>query len=298
MDENKAREIILEKLLDKMFTASGVFGTVFLLKRLQKLEIENRKNKYQIMWSEKYYEKWLNDPEIDESTKIHIISMLGKSAKEFSNIYKIVKKSINDIRQDADPSTLNEDWLSFFVDRAKNITTEEMQFIWARVLAESINDNNICSKTLLHTLSLLSSGDAMDFQNVCRFCLSEFRPKERYNTDRINVYPIVFFSKNIEYFKEANLSRGKLSRLERLGLLDLNYTHEFSLPPSAFPLVFGRFVVDYAGTNNIETGNVVFTYDGYLLYQIIEKVNSNPRKTLEFIFETWKNRGYDVQVKW
>lgn len=298
MDFDKEKEIIFEKLLDKIFNSTGLFGSIMIINRLKKLEIEEKKNKTQIMWAERYYDKWLNNPEIDESSKIQIISMLGKSAKEITNIYKIVKGSLKDIKPNAEPSTLNDDWLSLFIDKSKTITTDEMQFIWSRVLAESINDNNICSKTLLHTLSLLSSEDAVDFQNVCRFCLSEFRPGEKYSTDRINTYPIMFFSKNLDFFYKSNLSRRRLSRLERLGLLDLNYTHEFSLPASAFPLVLGRFVVEYNGKENIETGNVVFTYDGYLLYQIVEKINSNPRKTLEFIYETWKNRGYSVNIKW
>ena len=73
--------------------------------------------------------------------------MLGKSAKEITNICKIVKGSLKDIKPNADPSTLNDDWLSLFIDKSKTITTDEMQFIWSRMLAESINDNNICSKT-------------------------------------------------------------------------------------------------------------------------------------------------------
>ena len=75
------KEIIFEKLQDKIFNSTGLFGSIMIINRLKKLEIEERKNKTQIMWAERYYDKWLNNPEIDESSKAKLFQCLEKAQK-------------------------------------------------------------------------------------------------------------------------------------------------------------------------------------------------------------------------
>lgn len=53
-------------------------------------------------------------------------------------------------------------------------------------------------------------------------------------------------------------------------------------------------IIEVEHDKKIKSGNVRFTYEGFLLYQMSEKIyNSN---ILNYILEIWRDRGYNIYI--
>ncbi|MDE5802324.1 MAG: DUF2806 domain-containing protein [Lachnospiraceae bacterium] len=65
--------------------------------------------------------------------------------------------ALDKVKEDDKILTIDADWISDFWDKAKNISSEEIQNIWGSVLYFSFV-NGTCTKTLLNALCLIEKG--------------------------------------------------------------------------------------------------------------------------------------------
>ena len=100
----------------------------------------------------------------------------------------------------------------FFMNKAAYITDEQMRYTWGKILAEACEDPEICSKTLINTLSLITKWQAEAFQNICRFRMINMDIPA--NENKISVYPIIFLSKNSEGYFNNGITYKGISALE------------------------------------------------------------------------------------
>lgn len=81
-------------------------------------------------------------------------AILGVAATEVASADNISDQPVDD------------DWLSHFTNYAKNVTTNEMQLIWGKILAGEINNPGSFSMRTLDKLHSLSKKDAECFQKI------------------------------------------------------------------------------------------------------------------------------------
>lgn len=65
-------------------------------------------------------------------------------------------------------STFNDDWMEYFFEFAQNIKDEDMQNLWARILAGEIKTGGSFSIRSLSILSKMSKQEALVFDKVCK----------------------------------------------------------------------------------------------------------------------------------
>ena len=73
---------------------------------------------------------------------------------------------------------MEDDWVTNFFDKSRIVSDEEMQSIWAKVLAGEANAPGSYSKRTVNLLGDLDTRDAELFQSLCRFgwFVGEFTP--------------------------------------------------------------------------------------------------------------------------
>ena len=201
-----------------------------------------------------------------EITELHRRAMhrfVEEEANRQENIEEITKKSISHLKQESKPEQMEDDWITNFFDKSRIISDDEMQTLWAKVLAGEANSPGTYSKRTVNLLGDLDKKDALLFQSLCRFgwLIGNFTP--------------LVFDPQAEIYNRVGINFESLSHLNSLGLIQFNSIGGFSrqrLPK--------QFVVVYCGQplalsmqkdtdNNLNLGSVLLTQAGRELASII-----------------------------
>jgi len=129
------------------------------------------------------YKKAIDENDkLDPFVKGALIASASKDFKEYINKGKIINFAIDNLKEDA-KLDIDEDWLDYFFEYAKNISNDTVQRIWGRILAEKANEGNDTSvqRQLIHVLSLMDPSTASAFTNLCRITI-EFPHQNFYST--------------------------------------------------------------------------------------------------------------------
>ena len=97
------------------------------------------------------------------------------------------------------------DWFLRFYDCASAISNEDMQNIWAGILAQEINKAGTFSYKTLDVLHNLQKKDAELFAKICKYCLCS------------NVG--WFLPENREYWEKCGIGYGEIMKLYEFGLI-------------------------------------------------------------------------------
>lgn len=179
------------------------------------------------------------------------------------------------------------------MNKAATITDEQMRYTWGKILAEACEDPEICSKTLINTLSLISKWQAEAFQNICRFRMINMDIPA--NENKISTYPIIFLSKSFDGYAFNGITYKGISALEQLGLISIDSHKEFVVYTDLLKVRDYRNSVEVISNNKkVEIGNIIFTDDGYLLQKIIDPYYSS--KITDYNVQIWLYKKYQVYV--
>jgi hypothetical protein len=149
----------LEKLIE---TVSAGIGTLYKPRAIRK---EAEAKAYEI---EKIAEakaksniiKYENDTEIAERARQRLYY---QEMQRQVNIENVIEKSIDDLNEVVSEKPVDEDWRTKFFTKVQDITSEDMQSIWAKILANEINQPGQISVRTLDVLSNLSKEEARLF---------------------------------------------------------------------------------------------------------------------------------------
>src|SRR5258708_25661744 len=94
---------------------------------------------------------------------------LAEQMKQQENIESIIEKAIPNIREEAIPEQVEDDWLTNLFDKCRLISDSEMQRLWARILAGGVNSPGQFSKRTVGLLASMDKRDASMFSTLCRF---------------------------------------------------------------------------------------------------------------------------------
>jgi hypothetical protein len=99
--------------------------------------------------------------------------LLLDEMKKQQNIDAIVANAAEELRgkEKVSDTPVDEDWSSRFQNIAKDISSEEMQFIWGKVLASEVENPGSFSLRTLETIRNLSKTEASRFQGILPFVI-------------------------------------------------------------------------------------------------------------------------------
>ena len=238
-----------EKLIDKLSDAVGFIAT----------PKGNRKNIIEA-------EQFLIDQIKADDGKPYIqkaaeISNARRLIREYNNQNDIVNIAIQNLGEDAMPENIDVDWLAYFMDRAKNISTEDMQIIWGKILAKECESE--IPGTLINVLSLIDKDDAETFRKLCGCCIEILDSKE----------PFVVFDSNFPIYLNNNITLNSILSLQVLGLVCISENgYGIKLDQSMIEWkYFGKkcIISRKNGGLHLWLGNVQFTKAGKKLSEVI-----------------------------
>ena len=97
------------------------------------------------------------------------IRVMQRAARKEANVVGVVKKSLPHIVEQAQPEKMDPDWVTNFANQCQNTSNEEMQELWARILAGEANSPGSFSKRTVNLVQELDKDDADAFTKLCGF---------------------------------------------------------------------------------------------------------------------------------
>jgi len=261
-----------DTLIKKVSKAVGIIFEPYQIKRVAKAEAEAA-----IIEAK-------TEIKITDLQRRAIYRFAEEEAKRQKNIEDITAKALPHLKDEADPSKVEDDWIINFFDKCRIVSDKDMQNLWSRVLAGESNYQGTYSKRTVNFLSDLDKRDAEMFKRLCGFgwIIGE-------------VIPLIY-DVNHAIYNDQGINFVSLSHLKSIGLIQFEsiagYRHT-KLPK--------RFVVQYYNIpvpiemtkdsdNEMKLGNVLLTKIGKELAPIC---GSKPVDGfLEYIIEKWKDFKY------
>jgi hypothetical protein len=264
-------------LIEKISEATGGIFRPYQIRRVAQAEAEAEKIKA------------VTRIEIEEIQRRALHRFLHEEAQKQRNIESITRKALPDLKENARPQDIENDWLINFYEKCRLISNSEMQALWSKILAGEANAPGNFSKRTVNLLASFDKRDAELFNNICSYVC-------HYKGHSI---PLIFEYED-EIYKKAKINVDTLKHLETIGLIvfepdEARYLGtKINSPP---------FVVDYFGTKMKITyyrfakkqfvyGQVIFSKAGEELERI---QTATPRDGFkQYLFKMWKSFGYEV----
>jgi hypothetical protein len=131
------------------------------------------------------------------------------------NMESIVRLALPGVKEDAKPEDIPFDWLFNFFEKCRLVSDEEMQKLWANILASEANEPNSFSKRTVDAVASFDKKDAELFTNLCSFVVNE--------QDGSKTEPVLFiYNEDEKIYRDRNITYIILSHLEDIGLIRFN----------------------------------------------------------------------------
>ena len=141
--------------------------------------------------------------------------MVTQAAYEQINIESILSKAVPMLKDAGRPKDIQQDWIMHFIDQSKLVSDDEMQSLWASILAGETNTPGRFSKRTINSLASLDKSDAELFLRFYSF-----------NWNMGSIQPLVF-DLDAPIYKTKGITYGELSHLETIGLIRFNNLQGF-----------------------------------------------------------------------
>lgn len=217
-----------------------------------------------------------------------------KKLKNQSKIIQIADMNINQNNSTVDPSKVNEEWLDRFLDSAGHVSSEEMQAIWGKILANEFEHPGSTPPNMIRILSEITPELARAFRKVCsmKVLLCPLLDDEILK-DEEEAEVLVPYSDNHKALRDMGLSFNTLSELETLGIIkfsSMGYILNIKETGKALLYVGEKLeVVTGYEKGAFPIGNVMLTVAGEALSEITEE--DNIPSYGELAIEYLKNEG-------
>lgn len=269
-DLSKPATVLIEKISDAV---GGVFRP-HQIKRVAKAEAEAEKIKA------------LAHVEITEIQQRALVRLIQEEGKKQENIESITAQSIRELRQDAKPETLDNDWIANFFDKCKLVSDKEMQSLWGKLLAGEANAPGTISKRTIELVSSLDKSDAHLFTALCGYgwMIGDF-------------CPLIYDVQN-EIYTKRGINFSTVTHLNEIGLLTFNNLTGFvkqKLRKAGAVFYYGTPVmIEFMNDadNQFDIGKVLLSKAGQELAPIC---GSSPYPEFtDYVLNVWKERGYKI----
>ena len=169
------------------------------------------------------------------------------------NIEDITRKSVPNLNDDSSPEDMEDDWIVNFFDKSRNISDDDMQNLWSRILAGEANNPGLFSRNTVNGIADLERRDVEGFISLCR-CVWTIGGRR---------YPLVFDFRN-EMYELNGVTFDNANHLQSLGLVTMSFSGYLllELPKVVTSSYCGRSVIlslPKEADNEIDQGRVLFT---------------------------------------
>lgn len=216
----------------------------------------------------------------DLSTDAKMISLLNakktlKKLKNQKNIAEIATKNAKEGTDFSEKSGVNEEWFNRFMESASFVSSEQMQLVWGKILANEFEKPGCTPPNMTRILSEFTQIYAEAFRALCSMRVLLVSINEDEKIVSANWRNVIIFDQNEEYIRKMGLSFKLLNELETLGVIKFDTVVGYV----ATNMEEEKILV-YINGNTIETsshqsdnfpiGNVLFTSAGEALNRITE----------------------------
>jgi len=225
--------------------------------------------------------------EITDLQRRAMLRFFAEEAKKQNNIESITSKALPQVTEEAMPDHVEDDWITNFFDKCRLISDEEMQILWAKILAGEANSPGKYSKRTVDLLASLDKIDAVLFAKLCSFSfyIAEVTPL---------IYDI-----NHSIYTDHGIDFTAISHLESIGLIHCEHLAGYvrqGLGQKGFVHYFGNKVwIEFKKPedNELQLGHVMLTKTGQQLAPIC---GAQPRDGfVDYIKEKWRSLGYKTE---
>ncbi len=173
----------------------------------------------------------------------------------------------------SEKSGVNEDWLDRYMDSAKFVSSENMQLIWGKILANEFEVPGSTPPNMIRILSEIPADLAHAFRKICSMTVT-IKPLEDNKTIENDPILIVPFSGNRLDFEKIGLRFGVLEELDTLGLINYNGNgYAIDCHKGIYEVYINNKIYKIRNTKNIfPVGNVTLTNAGDSLQKITEPI--------------------------
>lgn len=116
------------------------------------------------------FETSLIDGDIKERALNKTLYQQVKKQKNIENIIEVAQQDLEEA-DTVSSDKVNEDWITRFFDISENVSDEDMQILWGKILAGEIMKPNTYSLRTLEALRNMSKIEAEVFAKVARFAI-------------------------------------------------------------------------------------------------------------------------------
>lgn len=152
--------------------------------------------------------KALMDLEIEDIQKRALNRLVNEEIRKQENIESITEKSFASLEENATPEKIEDDWLSNFFDKCKLISDDEMQDLWAQILAGESNIPGTFSKRTIEFMATLDKNDAVLFDNFLKYCWFI-----------VGYQPMIIDYTDNEVYTKNSIDFSSLMHLNEIGLI-------------------------------------------------------------------------------
>lgn len=265
---SKPATVLVEKISD----AIGGYFRPYQIRRLAKAEADADKIKAAAQL------------DISELQQRALRRFISEEARKQDNIEGITAKALPLVGHAADPSTMDDDWIANFFDKGRLISDEEMQILWARILAGEANTPNKFSKRTVNYLSSLDKSDAELFRTLCGYACT---------IDDVT-FPAIYDLQASPY-NVGGINFGAIKHLDDIGLLRFDNLSGFVLKdlPQTVRLSYEGIPIDLAfpmaADNTLQVGKVLLTKVGEELATVCG--SRHVEGFVDYLVEQWSEDG-------
>ncbi len=271
----------IEKLIE---TVSSAIGTLYKPRAMRK---EADAEAYKI---EKLEEAKAKGLLLKADAEFEILSraqerFINQELSRQLNIESIAEKAAKYLKDSVSEQPVDADWRTKFFNKSQDISNEEMQEVWAKILAEEVSTPGLTSLRTLDIVSNLSKQEAELFQKLCGMTFG---------------YAHIFKFKNRNHFNEYNLPFGNLLTLKAAGLLHesdhLNVTFSFMPQHRSTVLLFSnvQILISHPAQDKFTFDQLSLTKSATELCKILPP---KPNMAyLQAIMEEKKQEGYSFEI--
>lgn len=196
--------------------------------------------------------------------------LIFQEEKKQRNIETVVRRAADELGdREVDANDIDHDWTAAFFTDVQDVSSEQMQQLWAKILAGEVERPGTTSVQTLSILKVMSQEDAELFQRVARFVISRIVVRESAVIDRLSGFPL-----HADFMRLVDLN---LFHIE--AFLRLNWTNAENRILDDHDKVF-RVYKDNRQKLGVTIDIHSLTYSGCELYGLIK-----PERDREYLAE-------------
>lgn len=223
---------------------------------------------------------------ISEVEERALARMVREEGLKQENIENITAKALPLLDDDADPEKLEKDWISYFFDKCRLVSDEEMQDIWSHILAGQTNAPGSFSKS---TIDIVSNMEKLDAELFAKFCTFTFY---------VGTLQPFLYSIKTNTLSKYGLNFVNVNHLQSIGLITLEqdgYRMDIREEHATISYYGKLMHLDVPSEPKfMNIGSVMLTNSGRQLAGICDSAPSSDY--LVDIIERWMEFGYAISV--